>query len=90
MGGATAPLGMGDFNETHVVPEGIRQQQPAEHIMQFFSWHHLPTFLQGTSAPFAALAEEIVASVPRNPERTVALRKLLEAKDAAVRAVLAK
>lgn len=28
--------------------------------------------------------------VPRNPERTVALRKLLEAKDAAVRATLAK
>lgn len=28
--------------------------------------------------------------VPRNPERTVALRKLLEAKDAAVRALLAK
>lgn len=28
--------------------------------------------------------------VPRNPERTVALRKLLEAKDAAVRAVLFK
>lgn len=28
--------------------------------------------------------------LPRNPERTAALRKLLEAKDAAVRAVLAK
>ena len=28
--------------------------------------------------------------LPRNPERTVALRKLLEAKDAAVRALLAK
>lgn len=26
--------------------------------------------------------------LPRNPERTVALRKLLEAKDCAVRAVL--
>jgi len=26
--------------------------------------------------------------LPRNPERTVALRKLLEAKDAAVRAAL--
>jgi hypothetical protein len=28
--------------------------------------------------------------LPRNPERTVALRKLLEAKDAAVRAFIAK
>lgn len=33
---------------------------------------------------------ELVNTLPRNPERTVALRKLLEAKDAAVRAVLAK
>ena len=29
-------------------------------------------------------------ALPRNPERTVALRKLLEAKDAAVRAALTK
>jgi len=37
---------------------------------------------------FALLANEIVATIPRNPERTVALRKLLEAKDCAVRAML--
>lgn len=30
------------------------------------------------------------AALPRNPERTVALRKLLEAKDAAVRALIFK
>lgn len=35
------------------------------------------------------LAEKIVANLPRNPERTVALRTLLEAKDAAVRALVA-
>jgi hypothetical protein len=40
------------------------------------------------SSQFAALAENIVHDLPRNPERTVALRKLLEAKDAAVRAKL--
>jgi hypothetical protein len=37
---------------------------------------------------FGVLAREIVSSLPSNPERTVALRKLLEAKDAAVRARL--
>ena len=31
----------------------------------------------------------VIMGLPRNPERTVALRKLLEAKDAAVRAKLA-
>lgn len=61
-----------------------------DHIMQFFAWGHLPPHLQAVSRPFGDLAEQIEATVPRNPERTVALRKLLEAKDAAVRAVLAK
>lgn len=61
-----------------------------DHIMQFFAWGHLPAQLQAVSRPFGELAEQIEATVPRNPERTVALRKLLEAKDAAVRAVVAK
>jgi hypothetical protein len=63
---------------------------PAEHIHQFFAFAHLPPHLQAVSKPFSDLADKIVCDVPRNPERTVALRKLLEAKDAAVRAVLAK
>lgn len=62
----------------------------SEHIMQFFSYAHLPEQLQQVSSPFCALAEETLRMVPRNPERSTALRKLLEAKDAAVRAYLAK
>ena len=46
--------------------------------------------LRNVSRPFSELAQKVVAELPRNPERTVALRKLLEAKDAAVRARLAK
>ena len=61
-----------------------------EHILQFFAYEHLPTLLRAHSEPFHAMAHAIVANVPRNPERTVALRKLLEAKDAAVRAVIAR
>lgn len=61
-----------------------------EHILQFFAFLHLPPALQEVSAPFSALAAVIVSTLPRNPERTVALRKLLEAKDAAVRAAVAK
>ena len=61
-----------------------------DHIMQFFGYSHLPPHLQAVSKPFLELAESIVTNLPRNPERTVALRKLLEAKDAAVRASFAK
>ncbi len=61
-----------------------------DHILQFFAYTHLPLHLQAVSKPFGDLAVELVATLPRNPERTVALRKLLEAKDAAVRALVAK
>lgn len=47
-------------------------------------------FLQEASKPFAETANFICERIPKNPERTVALRKLLEAKDCAVRAVIAK
>ncbi len=59
-------------------------------MLQFFGYKHLPDHMQAVSQPFCELAERIVKTVPRNPERTVALRKLLEAKDCAVRAVIYK
>lgn len=61
-----------------------------EPMLQFFAFEHLPDHLKVVSVKFYELAMTIVAIVPRNPERTVALRKLLEAKDCAVRAVLYK
>jgi hypothetical protein len=64
--------------------------EPQEHILQFFRYEHLPQRFQDVSRPFCEMAQAIVNELPRNPERTVALRKLLEAKDAAVRAFLAE
>lgn len=59
-----------------------------DRLLQFFQYQHLPAHLQEVSKPFCDLAHAIVSTLPMNPERTVALRKLLEAKDCAVRAVL--
>lgn len=59
-----------------------------EPMLRWFAYSHLPAHLQERSKPFCDLAAHIVDSIPRNAERTVALRKLLEAKDAAVRAAL--
>ena len=61
-----------------------------EPILQFFAYAHLPEHLRAVSEPFGVMARSIIDTLPRNPERTVALRKLLEAKDAAVRAALFK
>lgn len=74
-----------------------------DHIMQFFAYEHLPPHLQEVSKPFCDLARAMVGDergmpagtstqfpLPRNPERTKALNALMEAKDCAVRAKLAR
>ena len=77
-------------NSIHPAPIEFSQQLlDADPILRFFHYSHLPPTLQATSRPFCELAAHIVTSLPRNAERTVALRKLLEAKDAAVRANVA-
>jgi hypothetical protein len=60
----------------------------AEDIVRFFRYAHLGAPLQAHARPFHDLAVQLMRTLPRCPERTVALRKLLEAKDAAVRAAL--
>jgi hypothetical protein len=62
--------------------------QNTDPILQFFEYQHLPPHLAAVSEPFGRLALDIVVHLPRNPERTVALRLLLQSKDAAVRAAL--
>jgi hypothetical protein len=70
-------------------PSETPKQEAPEHILQFFAYRHLPPHLAEVSEPFHDQAHRIVRTIPRNPERTVALRKLLESKDAAVRAAVA-
>ena len=59
-----------------------------DRMLRWFAYSHLPEHLQVISKPFGELAESICQTIESGPERTVALRKLLEAKDAAVRAKL--
>ena len=57
-------------------------------LLQFFTYEHLREDLKPISASFARLAAEMDEALPENSEKTTALRKLLEAKDSAVRARL--
>lgn len=59
-----------------------------DRMVKWFEYSHLPETLQTVSSQFYGLATSIINSIEPGPERTVALRKLLEAKDAAVRAKL--
>lgn len=60
---------------------------PTAMLLRYFDTDHLPPHLAAVSEPFGALARE-VAGRTKGPETTTALRKLLEAKDCAVRAFL--
>lgn len=75
---------------TATIQEALDLLAPTERMLQFFQFKHLPPHLAKISVAFAELAGRLVSELPQNPERTVALRKLLEAKDCAVRAVLYK
>lgn len=74
---ATGVRDHGDFTE----------RWQGEEMLKHFEYYHLPEGpMRDTSRMFNHLAYMIVRTVPRTAERTVALRKLLEGKDAAVRA----
>jgi hypothetical protein len=86
-----AAEGAAPANPIHPPPVEFSDEQiKQDHILQFFHYAHLPETLQNISFPFCNMAQSIVDHLPRNPERTAALRKLLEAKDCAVRAFVAK
>lgn len=58
-----------------------------KNILSFFSYEHLPAPLGLVVIPFASLARSIADNL-EGPEVTACLRKLLEAKDCAVRAAI--
>lgn len=71
------------------VPSDVHRLPP-EHILQFFDYRHLDEPERDLAIRLYDLAHTIVGVIPRNPERTVALRKLLEARDSVMRAIVAE
>ena len=59
-----------------------------DRMLKWFEYEHLPEHLQEVSKPFRRLPRQPYHEADPAPERPVPLRKLLEAKDAAVRAKL--
>ena len=76
---ATHPSAQKEFTDAEI------RENP---ILRFFHYSHLPPSLQARSKPFFDLARTVLDTTPINAERTAAFRKLLEAKDAGVRAAL--
>jgi len=57
-----------------------------DQLLRWFDCSHLPPKLQSVTLQYHALAKRLARQLPASAETTVALRKLLESKDAAVRA----
>jgi len=84
----------GGMIKTAPGPEGARtmagtawaERHPSvAHFEKLFAYEHLPKRLQVVSAIFADAGLDLLAQLNDGPELTTSLRKLLEAKDCAVR-----
>lgn len=70
---------------------GLKQNQALVEqypVLEFFQYGHLSEDLQKISAPFNRVAWKLVKTLPDSHELRKALDRLLESKDAAVRAAL--
>lgn len=76
-------------NEIHPAPEMFSDEEIKVHpILRFFHYKHLPPTLLEVSKPFCEHAARLTRSMKPSAELSACLRKLLEAKDCAVRAIL--
>lgn len=57
-----------------------------EPLLRWFHFEHLPVGLKEVSEKFHDLAVDLCSELPNSVERSVGIRKLLEAKDCMVRA----
>lgn len=70
-------------------PEWAAGEVQNDHeLLKYFTFKHLPLKLAHVSEPFCKLATQMATLLPDGSQKDVALQKLLEAKDAAVRAAL--
>jgi hypothetical protein len=80
------------FRWADKLPDEIKKSppppDPRREMTKWFGYTHLPEHLQQVSAHFAGLALWMLDNIQAGPEATVSMRKLLEAKDAAVRAFM--
>jgi hypothetical protein len=67
--------------------EQLKEYEEKYPILKYFRFDHLPKDLRVVSKRFAVLAADM-AFLSHHPEIEAGLRKLLEAKDCAVRAAL--
>lgn len=66
----------------------VAVEDPTAETLSYFRFEHLPAPLQVVSQPFHEMANDLVADLPNNRQRQLALEYLLIAKDCAVRSMV--
>lgn len=79
---------LSDEQVTAILVGGVDRADDPLPILPFFKFSHLFGDLREVSSQFARMAVFMIESTKPGPEQTAGLRKLLEAKDCAVRAAL--
>lgn len=80
---------MPESQTIHPAPDMFSDEEIAKNqILWFFHYKHLPAPMQELSKPFCEHAAKLTRSLKPSAELSACLRKLLEAKDCAVRAFL--
>jgi hypothetical protein len=69
-------------------PDPTDRHPSIQKLRSHFAYEHLPPKLQRVSRHFAITADLMLQWLPDSPELTVCLRKLLDARDCALRAAL--
>jgi len=64
----------------------MKKEKEMNQVIRYFEYEHLPLQLQKIAKPICELAQKMEETLPDNAEKSAGLRKLLEAKDAFVRA----
>ena len=91
------PVGRDEFESRLAALEGRKKDDAellermnacSEPLLRFFWLSGLPEYIRHVLRPWSELALETCETIPRNAERTVALRKLLEGRDAVARALI--
>lgn len=77
-------------SDLRVAPLEKTMHPATAQLLRHFKYEHLPARLQAVSRPVCELAHTMANTLPDDPEVTVGLRKLLEAKDCLVRAELTR
>ncbi len=80
----------GPTGRTIITPEGLvipeHRHVSVKHFGPLFAYGHLPREMQHLSLGYASIAAATIDAVSDSPELSACLRKLLEAKDCAIRA----